>query len=497
MVQIAALWPLLMLLAFVMLGRGRCGPQPAAARRSSSCRWRRCSSIGSLQARPVRAALLLPARCRRCCCSRRASSRRRRCARAAVVVTAGVLTAVMVVGLVDQQLNGANPRLYDFKGAFAEIDGGRRARATSCCTNRTTSPRSSTTTGRTSTSRGRSAPRCPTDVTVWVVATERVLDAEEHVGAARHRARRARQEHRTVADAFERPERHACGSWCRRHDRRSALDGRPAALRRRRRGTATSSPRAARIRATRAGARQHGRPRRSTSAGCCGPDRVGNPVLFGVLLVAELFNVVQALGFWWTCLAGRRRRAARPPLDGAVDRRPSSTCSSRPTASRSRSSRPTVVAATRMRGAQRARRPARRRQPRRDGADGDAPRRPLRPPHAARRGQGRQHQPRPRAHRRPVRARPRLRPRAAPATCSSARCPSSSTRRVAYVQTPQYYANHGAEPARRRGVEPAGAVLRADRPRQGRPRLDVLLRHERRVPPRRARRGRRVPARAR
>ena len=27
----------------------------------------------------------------------------------------------MVVGLVDQQLNGANPRLYDFEGAFGEI----------------------------------------------------------------------------------------------------------------------------------------------------------------------------------------------------------------------------------------------------------------------------------------------------------------------------------------------------------------------------------------
>ena len=45
------------------------------------------------------------------------------------------------------------------------------------------------------------------------------------------------------------------------------------------------------------------------------PDRVGNPVLFGLLLVAELFNVVQALGFWWTCLAGRRRRVRPAPLD--------------------------------------------------------------------------------------------------------------------------------------------------------------------------------------
>ncbi len=39
------------------------------------------------------------------------------------------------------------------------------------------------------------------------------------------------------------------------------------------------------------------------------PDRVGHPVLFGLLVAAELFNVVQALGFWWTC---SRQRARRP-----------------------------------------------------------------------------------------------------------------------------------------------------------------------------------------
>jgi cellulose synthase (UDP-forming) len=37
------------------------------------------------------------------------------------------------------------------------------------------------------------------------------------------------------------------------------------------------------------------------------PSRVGNPALFGVLIVAELFNVFQALGFWWTCVFVRRR----------------------------------------------------------------------------------------------------------------------------------------------------------------------------------------------
>ena len=38
------------------------------------------------------------------------------------------------------------------------------------------------------------------------------------------------------------------------------------------------------------------------------PDRVGHPVLYGLLVAAELFNFAQALGFWWTC-AGERRPA--------------------------------------------------------------------------------------------------------------------------------------------------------------------------------------------
>jgi cellulose synthase (UDP-forming) len=40
------------------------------------------------------------------------------------------------------------------------------------------------------------------------------------------------------------------------------------------------------------------------------PERVGNPVLFALLVAAELFNAVQALGFWWTC----QRERSRPPL---------------------------------------------------------------------------------------------------------------------------------------------------------------------------------------
>ncbi|HEX4362964.1 MAG TPA: glycosyltransferase [Solirubrobacteraceae bacterium] len=38
------------------------------------------------------------------------------------------------------------------------------------------------------------------------------------------------------------------------------------------------------------------------------PGRVGNPLLYGVLVAAELFNLVQAAGFWWTTA----RQAVRP-----------------------------------------------------------------------------------------------------------------------------------------------------------------------------------------
>lgn len=42
------------------------------------------------------------------------------------------------------------------------------------------------------------------------------------------------------------------------------------------------------------------------------PGRAGHPVLYVALLAAEVFNLVQAFGFWWT-LSGRRR-ATRPGL---------------------------------------------------------------------------------------------------------------------------------------------------------------------------------------
>jgi cellulose synthase (UDP-forming) len=38
------------------------------------------------------------------------------------------------------------------------------------------------------------------------------------------------------------------------------------------------------------------------------PERVGQPALYVLLVVAELFNLAQAVGFWWTCAAERARR---------------------------------------------------------------------------------------------------------------------------------------------------------------------------------------------
>lgn len=51
------------------------------------------------------------------------------------------------------------------------------------------------------------------------------------------------------------------------------------------------------------------------------PERVGHPGLYGLLVVAEAFNLVQAIGFWWTAWHDGRRRLAppAPPQDAAVD----------------------------------------------------------------------------------------------------------------------------------------------------------------------------------
>jgi hypothetical protein len=179
MVQIAALWPLLMLLAFLLLGRGRSGPSllllglvvvpmtalfVIGAQRSDLFELRYfCGAVPAM--------LLLAARVLTATSVRRT----------AVVVTASVLTAVMALGLVDQQLNGANPRLYDFKGAFGRIRAGAGendivlyepdylAQVVHYY-------------GPELKSRVVGTP-VPPDVRVWVVATEKVL-AEKNSSAA-------------------------------------------------------------------------------------------------------------------------------------------------------------------------------------------------------------------------------------------------------------------------------------------------------------------------
>src|SRR6202022_4386949 len=49
------------------------------------------------------------------------------------------------------------------------------------------------------------------------------------------------------------------------------------------------------------------------------PNRVGTPYLYGILIAAELFNLTQALGFWWTVANERVREKRAPSQWLAVD----------------------------------------------------------------------------------------------------------------------------------------------------------------------------------
>jgi cellulose synthase (UDP-forming) len=49
------------------------------------------------------------------------------------------------------------------------------------------------------------------------------------------------------------------------------------------------------------------------------PSRIGNELLFGMLVTAEVFNLVQAAGFWWTCSSARTRRSAPRAAPASVD----------------------------------------------------------------------------------------------------------------------------------------------------------------------------------
>jgi hypothetical protein len=120
MTALAALWPLALLLALALLGRGRSWPTLLIVA---------CAVVPAIglfvlgQLKPfvfevryfvgaVPLALLLIARA--------LTSWARR--PAVVVLACAATTAVLALGLADQQLNGSNPRVYDFKSAITAIE---------------------------------------------------------------------------------------------------------------------------------------------------------------------------------------------------------------------------------------------------------------------------------------------------------------------------------------------------------------------------------------
>jgi uncharacterized membrane protein len=118
MAQIVALWPLGMLLLLVLLGRGysplsmlllSVAAVPALALFAVGFAQRNFFELRYF-AGAVPAGLLLMARL--------ASSTENRGPRRLIV---GLVLITLAVGLADQQLNGANPRLYDFRGALALV----------------------------------------------------------------------------------------------------------------------------------------------------------------------------------------------------------------------------------------------------------------------------------------------------------------------------------------------------------------------------------------
>jgi hypothetical protein len=201
MVQIAALWPLAMLLVLLLLGRGR-SRSTTLLLALVAVPMVALFAVGSFKrdlfelryfAAAVPPIVLLGARLVAVTVRRQAS----------FVAWGAVAALTMSVGLVDQQLNGANPRLYDFEGALETV----RDQAGPgdvviyepvylsevveyYAPNVETRPISNW------------VP--PEGVTVWVVTTERVVNTEE--SAARVGAQLARLEQdRVVVDRFERP----------------------------------------------------------------------------------------------------------------------------------------------------------------------------------------------------------------------------------------------------------------------------------------------------
>jgi len=77
------------------------------------------------------------------------------------------------------------------------------------------------------------------------------------------------------------------------------------------------------------------------------PSRVGNVGLFALLVAAELFNLCQAAGFWWTASRDGRRRSPLQPLPDIVDVDVLVPVYGEPV----QVVEPTIAAATRMQGA--------------------------------------------------------------------------------------------------------------------------------------------------
>ena len=119
MVLLVALWPFAMLLAFMLLGRGRSGPStlllilvvaPVIALIIFGSTHRNLFELRYFCG-AVPALLLLVARVITACAVRRVG----------VVAATAVMVVLMGVGLLDQTQNGTNPRRYDFDGALLQI----------------------------------------------------------------------------------------------------------------------------------------------------------------------------------------------------------------------------------------------------------------------------------------------------------------------------------------------------------------------------------------
>ena len=417
--QIAALWPLLMLArARDARPRAARGREPAAASRSSSCPMAALFALGSLKpylfelryfCGAVPAMLLLVARA---VDRRRPRAGRRRVAAAVVPRRAHGPRASST-----SSSTAPTPALYDFQGAFARDRARAPSRATSSLYEPSYLARGRRLLRRRPDAPGRSARRRARRRAAAVFVLDRaVLNAKDTPAPRLGRRRRAELDReRRHRRTFDRP-----------NVRSGSLPMTDVTTDPRLRPTAAGAADVARRRPAALGGMRGCSPslqHRSALVlllrGCCSRSASATRCCSALLIAAELFNVVQALGFWWTCLGRRARRRSRsapsaPPPPRRRRLHPDLQRAGR----RRRADRSPPP--SRMRGARVARRAARRRRPRRDGARSPhrhGVRYVRRRRHDGR--QGRQHQPRAAPHRRPVRARARLRPRAVPATSSS------------------------------------------------------------------------------